>query len=737
MKNIWSSMLILASFDASDPQGQGRNKRLQDNAVILRTIIEETEDPIYVKDREGRYLMINAAGARAVGRPVEEIIGQDDTVIFLQEDAQRIMAHDREVVTNGEAQTFEEQVVVRSETRVYHSLKTPYRDERGNVIGVVGVSRNISAVKQGEQFYRLLAEAGEILATSLDYSTRLAHVAHLAVPRMADWCSVSLCQDDGSIQQVVVAHKDPAKVTLAQELQRRYPIDMSAPTGLPNVLRTGQSEFYPVITDEMLEAAARDAEHLQILRDLQMNSVMIVPLLARGRSLGAMTFVWAESGQHYDVTDLALAEELARRIAISIDNARLYEAEQRMRRATERIATLITSLQAVTAALSGALTLMQVAEVVIEYGLAVSGAKSGIIVLLDEQGENLEILHSFGYSEQQVENLLKFPLTASAPLPEAIRTAKPLYIESWEELAELYPEFYVTSIARSSVSLPLIIEEKAIGGIGLSFAEAQSFSEEDRSFLLSLARLCAQALERARLYELEKKARAEAEAAQQRLTLLAEAEERNRLAQDLHDNIAQTLGYLNLQITVANTQLAEGEYDKAQANLKELKQIVSEAYTDVREEIFNLRANVSSQLLFLETLRSYLDKYKRFYNLDVQLLIEADEAAFAFSNEVGLQIFRIIQEALINIRKHALVKWAVIRLSQQAGQIRISIEDAGEGFNLEQMLIKGNSFGLKIIRERAERIDSHLKIESVTGQGTKIILYYPTRDEEKETGQFA
>jgi nitrate/nitrite-specific signal transduction histidine kinase len=541
---------------------------------------------------------------------------------------------------------------------------------------------------------------------------------------------VSICQDDGSIRQVAVAHKDPTKVALAYELQQRYPIDMSAPVGLPNVLRTGQSEFYPAITPEMAKAAAHDAQHLQIILDLQMNSVMIVPLIARGQCFGAITFVWAESGHYYSVTDLALAEELAHRAAISVDNARLYAAEQRNRRATERIATRITSLQSVTAALSGALTSMQVAEVVIEYGLAVSGAKSGVIFLLDEPGENLEILHYFGYSDQQVKNWLKFPLSASVPVAEAVRTGTSIYVESQEKLAELYPELYPTSKYRASVSLPLVVEDKTIGGIGLSFAEAQSFSEEDRSFLLSLARLCAQALERAHLYELEKKARTEAEAAQQRLTLLAETQERNRLAQDLHDNIAQTLGYLNLQITIVNNQLNKGQLAEVQNKLEELKQVVNEAYTDVREEIFNLRARITAELPFLETLRSYLSKYKKFYKLDVQLLLEADEAIFTFSSEVGAQIIRIIQEALINVRKHAQTDQATIRLSQQEDHIRISIEDQGEGFNLEEMLEKGNSFGLKIIQERAERIGSPLKINSIPGEGTTIILYYSLGNEK-------
>src|SRR5439155_16612263 len=161
------------------------------------------------------------------------------------------------------------------------------------------------------------------LASSLDYSTTLARVARLAVPTLADWCAVEVL-DGGRLHTLAVAHVDPAKVVLAEKMQRRYPSDPDAATGSANVVRTKVSELYPQITDEMLRAGARDAEHLRVARELGLRSALIVPLLARDRVLGALTFVTAESGRHYDSTDLAFAEDLARRAAVAIDNANLY-----------------------------------------------------------------------------------------------------------------------------------------------------------------------------------------------------------------------------------------------------------------------------------------------------------------------------------------------------------------------------------------------------------------------------
>ena len=243
--------------------------------------------------------------------------------------------------------------------------------------------------------------------------------------------------------------------------------------------------------------------------------------------------------------------------------------------------------------------------------------------------------------------------------------------------------------------------------------------------MLAISQQCAQALERARLYEAERKARTDAEAAQQRLAVLAEVKERNRLAQELHDTVAQALGYLNLKMATANMLLEQGEVETVQASLKELKQIIGETYTDVREEIFNLRSSIAPGVQFLDTLQDYVAKYKRFYDLDVQLIREAEKHSFEFPEDVSIQLIRTIQEALINIRKHAQVNEAIIHLSREGEQVRISIEDQGQGFDLNQIKGEGVShFGLQIIQERIEKVGGSLEIESAPGQGTRVTLYY-------------
>lgn len=188
-----------------------------------------------------------------------------------------------------------------------------------------------------------LAQASALLASSLEWETTVASVARLAVPRIADWCVVDLPEGLGrGGKPVTVAHADPEKREIARALRERYPPDPDANTGVAEVMRTGRSELYPSIPDELLVQAARSEEHLRFLREVGMTSAMIVPLWARGRALGAISLVSAESGRRYAAADLAMAEELGRLVGVAFENARLYQDAQRAIRARDEVLAVVS-----------------------------------------------------------------------------------------------------------------------------------------------------------------------------------------------------------------------------------------------------------------------------------------------------------------------------------------------------------------------------------------------------------
>ncbi|HEU4993527.1 MAG TPA: ATP-binding protein [Gemmatimonadaceae bacterium] len=179
------------------------------------------------------------------------------------------------------------------------------------------------AAVASEQRNRLLAEAGRVLSSSLDYEATVALVAQRAVPDFADWCAVDLVVD-GRIKRLAVAHLDPAKVRWARSLEDKFPRGRGADLGIDVVIRTGEPRMVREVTDDMLERMAVNADHLAAMRLAGVYSIMIVPMATRGMILGSLMLISSRPERRFDEADFATAQALARRAAVAIDNARLY-----------------------------------------------------------------------------------------------------------------------------------------------------------------------------------------------------------------------------------------------------------------------------------------------------------------------------------------------------------------------------------------------------------------------------
>ena len=220
------------------------------------------------------------------------------------------------------------------------------RDDAGRALTVSGVCVDVTRRKHVEHDLKFLAEASAELASVNDYASTLDRIARLAVPRFADWCAVDMQQPDGSLRRVATAHVDPGKECLLHEMHERYPPDPLAPVGTWHVLRSGRGDLVPEISDEMLDAGAADPQLREMLRQLGMRSYIGAPLNTRGRTLGVLTFITTRSGRRYGPDDLALAEDLARRAAVAIDNAQLLAAMRESDRGKDEfLATLAHELR--------------------------------------------------------------------------------------------------------------------------------------------------------------------------------------------------------------------------------------------------------------------------------------------------------------------------------------------------------------------------------------------------------
>jgi PAS domain S-box-containing protein len=305
-----------------------RTEAEEETRQWFSTTLRSIGDAVIATDEHGVVRFINPVAERLTGWSETEALGQPLEAVF-----HIISERTRAVVESPVAKVLREGKVVGLANHTVLMPKVgleipiddsgaPIRNEAGSIVGVVLVFRDVSQEKRHENQNEFLARAGEALVSSLDHQITLGNVARFAVPRLADWCAVDLLSPStGRIERVAVAHADPAKVSLALQLGQRYPPAQDAPSGVPHVVRSGKSELYTELSPELLDASARDPEHLSIIRELKLRSAMIVPLHSRGRSFGALTFVYADSERRYTAEDLAFAEDLARRAAMAIENS--------------------------------------------------------------------------------------------------------------------------------------------------------------------------------------------------------------------------------------------------------------------------------------------------------------------------------------------------------------------------------------------------------------------------------
>ncbi len=335
---------VTALKDAEDAL-QAARREIEASEHRYHSLAEAIPQIVWTAKPDGTTDYCNRQWAEYTGLDVTTALGRGWLQAIHPDDRAGAVRAWETAQATGAGYEFENRVRRADDTYRWHLTRAvPIRGHSERVIAWFGTSTDIDDRKRAELTQTFLAEAGRTLASSLDFEKTLDSVARLVVPHLADWCIIDMADEGGVLRRFSIAHTDPARVAQAWDFSERYPTNMNATCGPAAVFRSGRSLLLHEVAEAQLAAYAQDDVHLAFLHELQFRSVMCVPLLARGRALGTMTLLTAESGRRFGPSDLEIAEELTAFAALAVDNARLYRDAQAALRSKHEALRLIDTL---------------------------------------------------------------------------------------------------------------------------------------------------------------------------------------------------------------------------------------------------------------------------------------------------------------------------------------------------------------------------------------------------------
>lgn len=602
-------------------------------------------------------------------------------------------------------------------------------------------ARRENATLDAADRLRLLLRSGEILASSLNWQKTIDQAARIAVPAFTDLCIIDIIVGT-AIRPVGVAHADPAAELAVRDMRERFPLDLSSPAPVGQVARSGQSLLIPIVQDDLQRAIAQSDVHVDILLDLNYRSAMVVPLIARGRTLGTIMYVLTTDRPPYAAEDLVFAEELARRVAMAVDNARLYTSEQAARHEAEQAVARWARLHTVTAALTRAVTPGDVARVVLEDLVETTGALAGSVLLFIESPDVLDLVGAVGYPAEMLDGWQRVPMTLDIQATEAVRKNEPVWISSRAEVLERYPSLRGVSAtaAESFAAIPLATGGEPIGVLGLSFPGPRELDGIDQSYILLLTEQASQALERARLFRSEHAARATAErAVRTRDEFLSIASHELKTPLTTVKGSTQLLrrqftgGRPDLTRIERFSETLEGQVGRLEALVADLLDIsrIDQGRDAVRMEPTDL---VRLARRLTDEIRESPD-----WTAAHRVVLDTPESATGVWDTIR------IEQALTNLLTNAL------RYSPEGGEVRVSVHASGDGVviavaddgigipadehellfqpfsrsRLTRRTIDGTGLGLYITARIVERHGGTIGVQSEPGHGSTFTITLP------------
>lgn len=706
-------------------------EKLRLQAQLLNVV----EQAILAVDLTGRIVFWNRFAVTLYGWTEEEVQGRDIGEVLA---APRLMESARaglELLRQGEGWSGEFLVQRRDGMPfMAHVSGLLIQDEPRTLISLMGAACDSTQYQQLQDANRLLAEAAALLTDVVDYEALLTTLAQLAVPRLADWCVVHLLQADGSFQQVALAPAETTKQPAAYNwLQNRLPNDDAG--GLPEVLRSGKPKLATAVASDLWAAAAA------------IKSYMIVPLMTRPQTLGAITFVAVESGRRFDANTLALAENLVSHIAIYLDKARLYREGQRLnveleQRVSERTAELlaavtqlkqseamIQTLFRISNKLNATLEVDTILDELAQEAIRLVNGESGFAGLRTADGMIVR-----KYFRQGVAIPFEHTWTLGQGIPGWVLQYKVPYGTS--DAAHdpvIQHELAINADVCSLICTPILDSVgEVLGYFYIRNKQGAGFTISDQDMLMALAPAASIAIQNALAYQQRLVTVAELEASSRQLQALAanlelaREEERTHIARELHDQLGQALTAMKFDLSWLADRLGRKSAILAQ-KAKAITAQMDTMIKTVRRIATELRPGMLEDLGLAASIEWQARDFEKRTGIVCTVTVPPEDLPLARSQSVGL--FRIFQEALTNVARHAHAQTIAVTLAVTFEALTLQVHDDGRGIQTHE--IAGlHSLGLLGMRERAQQLGGAFDIRGAPGHGTTVTVSIPLKQGE-------
>ncbi len=576
-----------------------------------------------------------------------------------------------------------------------------------------------------------LAEASTLLASSLDYGTTFRRLARLAVARLADWCVIDVVEAPGRLSRLATAHADPEQEDLVAQLLS-FPPSETAANAVERVIATGEAILRSVVDDAHLERVAREPGHLAVLRVLGVASYISVPLVARGRTLGALSLVSATPARRYAAKDLALAEDLGRRAGAAIDNARLFRESEARRREAE-------ALLEVGRLITETLDLDAVGRRIVESVQQLTASSMAVLYRVDPASGDLHLIAGSGPHVDWNRVLRRGTATVGA----AVRTRAP--VTTPDLLAD--PRIALAPDARDRIqrsgyqavlAVPIVGKDRVIGALAAGDARGRVYGDDDVRLVQTFAHQAAAALENARLYAEERTARSEAENANR-----MKDEFLAMLSHELRTPLTSIVGWTGL---LRGGQLDEGSADRALEPIERNARL----QTQLVEDLLDVSAIITGK--FRLDLRSVeLSSVVEEAVESMRSAAEAKKLVLEWARAPGIGVVRgdpdRIQQIVWNLLSNAIKftpAGGVVRVSLRpvGNRARLVVDDTGRGISADFLphvfehfrqadatatrSHRGLGLGLAIVRHLVELHGGEVRAESGgEGRGATFTVELP------------